>query len=332
MLDIPVIPHGEIFVIGDVHGCADELDALLAKLPLTKQSAVVMVGDYVDRGPASRRVLDTLLELRSRVALYPLLGNHEALLLDFIHDPTPLNSARFIYNGGGATLQSYADRPGDYYFPQAHLELLRSLRLAYQTPTHVFVHAGLPEVPLDQLTEELHRETMLWVRSLFHRSTFSWGKVVVHGHSRVRRVDWQPRRINVDTGCVYDNLLSAIHLPSGEVFEVARRSAGEHEFLRDPPDSKRRAVRFDGRLDVALGEPRGLPMFVTLNYNDFGLLLESARIKNVQVLSLGQGVAGTIFPNDTYARVDFRGVVVRIEEVSGVYRYGIRFDSPAKAP
>ncbi len=331
-MDIPVIPQKEIFVIGDIHGCADELTALLDKLPLRPDTAVVFVGDYIDRGPASRRVIDTVLDLGKRVPVYPLMGNHEALLLDFMEEPSPLNSARFIYNGGGATLQSYCEKPGDYDFPETHVAFLLSLKLAYQTDSYVFVHAGLPDLPLNEIHEQAHRETLLWIRGPFHRSSFRWGKTVVHGHSRVPRVEIKPQRINVDTGCVYDNLLSAIHLPSRQVFSVAKRGAVEHTFLREPPESKRRAVRFEGQVDVTLTEPKGLPVFATLNYNDFGLLLVSVRTPDVQVLSVGQEIAGVIFPNDRYVHVQFRGTVVRIEKDGSVYRYGVRFHTPAVQP
>lgn len=327
-MDIPFIPNKELFVIGDVHGCAEELQALLQKLPLSRGCGLVLVGDYIDRGPSSRQVVDTLLDVSANVDVYPLMGNHEALLLDFLDDPTPLHSARFVYNGGGATLQSYCGKPGDYHIPDAHVAFFRSLRLVYQSESHIFVHAGLPDVPLGELDDEEHKETMLWVRTPFHHSTFSWGKTIVHGHSRVPGIQMDTRRINVDTGCVYDNLLSAVHLPSGRVYQVARRGVTDHVYLREPSPSRRRAVRFEGQVDVALSEPRDLPMFRTLNYNDFGLLLVSTRVPDTQVLALHNQVAGTIFPSDDYARVDFRGVVVRVEQAGTEFRYGIQFEQP----
>ena len=330
-MDIPVITHKEIFVIGDVHGCATELNALLDKLPLKRETAIVFLGDYIDRGPASRQVVETLLELGRRLDVFPLLGNHESLLLDLMSAPTSLNSARFIYNGGGATLQSYSKQPGDYLIPDEHLAFLRGLKLAYQSEQHLFVHAGLPDVALDELDEARDRATLLWVRGPFLNSTFSWSKTVVHGHTHVRKVHVDDRRINVDTGCVYDHMLSAIHLPSREVYQVARRAGAEHGYLREPPGSKRKAVRFEGRVDVALSEPRGLPMFNTMNYNDFGLLLRSARSTGTRLLALHQQVEGTIFPNDSYLQVTFKGVVVRVEDASSGFRYGIRFHAPAKS-
>jgi len=277
-------------------------------------------------------VIDLVLELRARAAVYPLLGNHEALLLDCLDDPSPLHVGRFVYNGGGATLQSYSQQPGDYKIPGPHVDFLRSLRLAYQSDAHLFVHAGLPDLPVKELREDEHRETMLWVRETFHRSTFRWGKVVVHGHSRVDDVEVGPARINVDTGCVYENKLSAIHLPSGQVYQVLKRGTVEHGYLREPAASRRKAVRFEGHVDVALSEPRGLPMFTTLNYNDFGLLLVSTRNPEMEVLSVGQHVTGTIFPNDSHVRVSFRGAVVRVENWGVAFRYGIRFDAPAVQP
>lgn len=330
-LDIPFIDNEDLYVIGDVHGCAEELELLLAKLPLQPQTGVVFVGDYIDRGPASRQVVDALLRLQCRIRVYPLLGNHETLLLDFMDDPSPLTRARFTYNGGGATLQSYSNAPGRFAIPDNHMGFYRSLRLAFQTRDHVFVHAGLPAVPIDALDEERDRETILWVRHNFHCSSFRWGKVIVHGHSRVPEVHRDERRINVDTGCVYKGKLTALHLPTGQVFQVARQTPEEHRFLRDEPQSRRRAVRFDGRVEVTFTEPRGLPLFHTINYNDFGLLVASSERPAQPLLHIGDEVAGTLLPQDDKVRAEFRGVVVRLDEIAAVVHYAIRFHAPAKA-
>ena len=80
-------PGGPVFAIGDVHGCATELRLLLERLPLTPETTLIFVGDYIDRGPQSRDVIDTLLEVRERCTLVALLGNHEAMFLEFLGDP-----------------------------------------------------------------------------------------------------------------------------------------------------------------------------------------------------------------------------------------------------
>ena len=92
----------KIFAIGDVHGCAGELRMLLNKLPLTRDSVVVFLGDYVDRGPDSKQVIDTVLELREQCKVVTLKGNHEALFLSFLKDPSSEAAGMFIYKIGRA--------------------------------------------------------------------------------------------------------------------------------------------------------------------------------------------------------------------------------------
>lgn len=329
ILTISTIEQEDLFVIGDVHGCVDQLGELLHKLPLGPKSAIVFVGDYIDRGPSSRQVIELILELRRYHRVFPLLGNHESLLLDFIDDPTPLKRARFTYNGGGATLQSYCVESGEFSIPPEHVAFFRSLSLAQQTSSHVLVHAGLPDLPLDAIRLQEQRDTLLWVRGTFHRSTFDWGKTIVHGHSRVPKVHIDPRRINVDTGCVYGGALSAVHLPSLRTYRVPMRAPVTHEYLREPAPSRRKAVRFPGRVDVRLSEPEGLPLFHTLNFNDFGVLLACSTESDSFVLSVHQEVAGTLLPDDERGNVDFRGVVVRVEGAAPPYQYAVQFHAPA---
>ena len=107
----------KIFAIGDVHGCASELRMLLNKLPLTEESVVVFLGDYVDRGPNSKQVIETVLELKEQCQVVALKGNHEALFLSFLQDPSSEAAGMFIYNGGSATLHSYATPEGEYRIP-----------------------------------------------------------------------------------------------------------------------------------------------------------------------------------------------------------------------
>lgn len=330
-MNIPKIENKDLYVIGDVHGCADEFHALLDKLPLEAHSGIVLVGDYIDRGPKSRDVIDTLLELKQQRDIYPLLGNHESLLLEFLGDPSPSRRARFTYNGGGATLQSYSTEPGNFSIPEEHVTFIRGLPLAFQTSSHLFVHAGLPSVPISELNAEKHRKTLLWVRREFHASTYQWDKVVVHGHSRVAEVYRDERRINVDTGCVYSGKLSALHVPSGRIYQVPRTVSFRHEFLRDSPSSRREAVRFDGQLDIVFTEPEGLPAFQTVNYSDFGVLVECPTKPEEHLLALHAQVVGTLLPRDDSVNINFRGDVVRIDEVAHRNRYAIRFDAPVKA-
>ena len=109
------------FVIGDVHGCAEELEELLSLLPIDPDSTVIFLGDYIDRGPDSRRVIDLVLSVEKRCSVVALMGNHEEMFAEFLHDPQSAEAARFIYNWGGATLASYALPGGGYKIPKHHL-------------------------------------------------------------------------------------------------------------------------------------------------------------------------------------------------------------------
>ena len=131
-----------------MHGCAAELSALFDRLELTPETIVVLVGDYVDRGPDSRQALEVILERSERCQLIPLLGNHDGMFLSFLSEPSSPQAVTFIYNGGGATLASYADDDGSYRIPREHVALLHDLRLWYETPEFFVVHAGVPDLPL----------------------------------------------------------------------------------------------------------------------------------------------------------------------------------------
>ena len=110
-----------IFAIGDIHGCVNELRALLNLLPLTPESTVVFLGDYIDRGGNSKGVIDTIIELRGHCRVVTLKGNHEAMFLDFLDHPGSARAGLFICNGGSATLASYANETGRYELPSEHV-------------------------------------------------------------------------------------------------------------------------------------------------------------------------------------------------------------------
>src|SRR5579864_4865919 len=122
---LPSMRRGEaggLYAIADIHGCDEELRALLKLLPLDRSSRVVFLGDYIDRGPNSAGVVDTILELEEYCQVVCLLGNHELMLREFLDGSDPRLSARFIYNGGGATLASYSNDDGVFVIPEEHVD------------------------------------------------------------------------------------------------------------------------------------------------------------------------------------------------------------------
>lgn len=220
-------PDGKrIYAVGDVHGCADLLDLLLDKMADDgagePDARVVFLGDYVDRGPDSKGVIDRLLDIQtSHPETVFLKGNHEAVMLDFMSDPEKIPS--WLKWGGDETLASYGvlnanSRPGSELsaelnanMPPAHKRFLNGLTLTHAEGDYLFVHAGVkPGVALDNQREE----DLLWIRKRFHEAPASKRpeQVVVHGHHPVKKPLDAGWRIDVDTGACWTDRLTAVVL------------------------------------------------------------------------------------------------------------------------
>ncbi|MDZ4083944.1 MAG: metallophosphoesterase family protein [Bdellovibrionales bacterium] len=318
----------QIYAIGDVHGCATELESLLAHIPITRDTLIVFLGDYVDRGIDSRRVIDIVVDLKRRCEVVALMGNHEAMFLDFLERPESIGSGLFILNGGGSTLANYAGPNGSFEVPQSHVEFLKSLKLFYETESHFFVHAGVPlKKKLRDLDPVLDRETFLWTRGPFLTTTENWGKIVVHGHTPNAEPERRPNRINVDTGCVFGGHLTAYDVTNDTFISVERIPFDESA----PPTltesgSLRIAVRFNGRMPVSASKPGQRRLeFETLNYNQFGLLLRELRPMGIAVFENGDIIEGTI-GDDHRTAVEFEGQIVRTESRQGLALYGVKIE------
>ncbi|MDD5558708.1 metallophosphoesterase family protein [Candidatus Methylomirabilis sp.] len=199
-----------IYVIGDIHGCLEPLRRLIAQLRLSEADELVFLGDYVDRGPDSKGVIDYLLTLRGRYTF--LMGNHERMFLDFLQGK---ERALFLYNGGIATVESYG---GLSRIPAAHLAFLERLRPYHETQDYLFVHAGIrPGIPVQEQDES----DLLWIREEFYAYSGRYPKTVVFGHTPMREVLMDDDRIGIDTACVYGNKLTCLILPSREVIQVS---------------------------------------------------------------------------------------------------------------
>lgn len=173
---------GRTLAIGDIHGCRAALEALLEIVQPGRDDTIVLLGDYVDRGPDSRGVVDRLLELERSCRLIALLGNHEQMLLDAAERPDTL--ASWLMFGGLETLNSYGvsrDEYGGDSIPQAHRDFFAKRCHDWQeTESHIFVHAGVePRLPLEQQQVEALR----WDK-LRDRGPHVSGKTVICGHTR----------------------------------------------------------------------------------------------------------------------------------------------------
>jgi serine/threonine protein phosphatase 1 len=161
--------------VGDIHGEWEMLDELLGRIPHQASDRFVFVGDYVDRGPDARRVVERLLAFsRERECIF-LLGNHESMFLDFLgwKGEPYFGGDAFLVNGGGRTLASYGyfDRddpdPGSFALPPEHAAFYRALRLHHRDGDYLFVHAGigrkwLAESDLDYVLRRVHAGPRQW--------------------------------------------------------------------------------------------------------------------------------------------------------------------------
>jgi len=200
------------FVIGDIHGCKGMLLGLLDLIKYEpSKDHLIFVGDYIDRGPDSKGVVDLLLELKalSKGKVQCILGNHEALLLDVI---SGFGLELYLYNGGGATLRSYGTGPRFQdlsWLPDNHREFFVELLPYIELGDYLVVHAGLrPGKPL----EEQALEDLTWIREPFIYSDFDFGKRIIFGHTPFREPLVMKNKIGIDTGAVYGNKLTALEL------------------------------------------------------------------------------------------------------------------------
>jgi len=219
-----------LFAFGDIHGCYDELERLLQhllfNLNIDTNDQLIFIGDYIDRGPSSRQVIERLLRLKDEFPKTVFLkGNHEDMLLDYLG--LGGNSAEvYLVNGGAEFFKSYDIAPGGPIsemrakLPAEHMEFFTNLELGVTLGEFVFVHAGIdPALSL----EEQSARTLMWVRSQFIQSEHKLGKTVVFGHTPFEDVMVQlPYKIGIDTGLVYGNRLTAIELVEGNAYQIDR--------------------------------------------------------------------------------------------------------------
>jgi len=216
-----------IIAIGDVHGCAAALSALLDAVKPTRNDLIIPLGDYIDRGPDSRGVLEMLIDLEERTQLAPLLGNHEEMFFAARSSKTELNA--WLRYGGAETLASYGYTGGSLapedlaaYVPLKHLEFLRTCRDYYETANHFFVHANYdPDLPLAEQPVELLRWTrVLAVNPRRHCS----GKTAIVGHAS--QVNGQILDLGflkcIDTYCYGGQWLTALDVLSGTIWQADR--------------------------------------------------------------------------------------------------------------
>jgi serine/threonine protein phosphatase 1 len=207
--------------IGDIHGCSVALDALLDAVAVRTGDLVVTLGDYINRGPESRGVLDRLIDLGRRCRLVPLLGNHDQMLLDVRTGQYPID---WLFDMGGvATLDSYGPGRDLSLIPDEHFEFLEGCLDYYETDTHIFVHANyFPDLPMDEQPVGMLRwESLRGMTPGPHES----GKTVIAGHTSQKGgeiLDLGHVQC-IDTYCCGGGWLTALEVRTGEVWQANRR-------------------------------------------------------------------------------------------------------------
>jgi serine/threonine protein phosphatase 1 len=243
----PWLPAGlRIYAIGDIHGCLDLLNELLARINAdialrpTVRPVYVFLGDYIDRGSSSRETIDRLIEHAATHESVFLKGNHELIAIKCLSDRSLFD--QWLRLGGLETLVSYgvpaeilangkqiAELQSAFHhaLPQTHFRFFRDLKNSFECGDFLFAHAGVkPNVELSQQKES----DLLWIRGEFLSSDDDFGKIVVHGHTPTREIEVRPNRINIDTGAFATGRLTSLVL-EGESLSVIDSLRTNPEFL-----------------------------------------------------------------------------------------------------
>jgi serine/threonine protein phosphatase 1 len=239
-------PSTRLYVIGDIHGRLDLLESMIKSIHLdaaqrSGPALTVTLGDYIDRGPKSRQVVERLAINPFPTPYVALKGNHEDLFMTFLGDPHSGQHWRSL--GGLDTLLSFDPPAADLMrsreyglaaqrlatvMTAQHGQFLASLRRSLTVGRYFLCHAGVrPGVPLNRQSEH----DLMWIRREFLDSTASFGKIIVHGHTPVPVPDVLPNRINIDTGAFASGRLTCAVL-----------EGDKHRFIQVSGHSRLRAA------------------------------------------------------------------------------------------
>jgi len=232
--------YSRIIAIGDLHGHRAPLKELFHRIDLRSSDFIVFIGDYVDRGPDSKDLVQELIDLRfSHPNAAFLKGNHEDMLLGALGYSAIVSDLQtWMYNGGAATLLSYGVEMGELgriqsiwdngersaalrkLLPPAHIDFFLGLELYVESEGFFFCHAGLdPDQSIEQGKNNTYH--LLWMRDHLYAEAPVWEKTVVCGHTPIEYPLITPKLISIDTGLHYFGKLTAVEVRSREIFQVS---------------------------------------------------------------------------------------------------------------
>ena len=234
-IDTACIPAGmRVYAVGDIHGRNDLFLKLLDQIYAddrvrgSADTQIILLGDLMDRGPASAQVIDTAIALKSaKPNTRFLMGNHEEIFLSACRDPNPEIVRFLIRIGGEATIMSYPITRAEYLeldiqeladrlpslIPEAHLAFLESFEDQIVIGDYAFVHAGVK--PGTALAEQAPKH-LRWIREEFLGYRGNFEKVIIYGHTISAEVDESRSRIGIDTGAYDSGKLTAIGLEGSQ--------------------------------------------------------------------------------------------------------------------
>jgi len=214
--------------IGDIHGCYTALTFLLQQVKPTPSDRIVFLGDYVDRGPATKQVVDTLIELKKSCATTFIRGNHELMMLEARQKDDGWRSC-----GGLETLRSYQAELSDDWIsqvPEAHWEFFEDTQLFLETDTHIFIH-GCLEPDLDM--KDQSDGVLFWDPFSKMKKPHKSGKRVICGHTK--QGSGKPANVGyavcIDTGAAYGGWLTCLDTETGKYWQANEKGEWTHNLL-----------------------------------------------------------------------------------------------------
>ena len=192
------------FAISDIHGHNSTFERLLKRIDFQKSDELILLGDYIDRGPDSKGVIDTIIDLQDQdYNITCLMGNHEQMLLQTLEDPS--YEMNWLRNGGDRTLSSFSTSSAEK-IPNKYIDFMKSLKLYHELEDFIFVHAGinmLAEKPFED------QASLLWLRDWQEMYSKKWleNRKVIHGHTPtfqnkiIKQAEFKEKVVCIDNGC-----------------------------------------------------------------------------------------------------------------------------------